>query len=184
MERDVVQVLTQDHAVLKWLGERLQTVSSAAPRSLMFNELARALGAHETVIEETILPAMKSFGWRGLTSDVLTGHAALKRHLAEMLTMDRRSAAFDPAVTQLVEQLKVQCDLEDRKLLPLVQGSLDDTQRTMLAFEAELLLTRMLGEGRSMREVDLAQSVSELLDEAHLVLGSLPAGSVATPITP
>jgi hypothetical protein len=184
MGRDVVQVLTEDHAVLRWLGERLQAATGEATRSLMFNEIARALGAHETVIEATILPALKACGWRGLTSDVLTGHAALKRHLAEMLTLERSDAAFHAALKPLVQKLNAQCKLEEKKLLPLIQECLDDTQREMLAFDAETHLTRILGDGRSVGEVELAQPVSELIEQAHVVLGSLPVNSDAASVQP
>src|SRR5688500_11645740 len=76
MRKDVVQVLLEDHAVLGWLAERLRPVSSTSAGTPMFNEFARALGAHQTVIDQTVIPALKACGWRGLSSDVLTGHMA------------------------------------------------------------------------------------------------------------
>jgi hypothetical protein len=54
----------------------------------------------------------------------------------------------------------------------------------MLAFEADTHLTRILGDGRSVGEVELAQSVSVLLEQAHVVLGSLPVGSDAASVQP
>jgi hypothetical protein len=108
----------------------------------------------------------------------------LKRHLAEMLTLERGTDHFDAALKQLVQQLDIQCELEERKLLPLIHECLDDTQRTMLAFEAETHLTRILGDSHSVGDIDLPQSVSDLLEQAHIVLGSLPSTSSATPVPP
>jgi hypothetical protein len=184
MERDLVQVLAEDHAVLRWLGERLSAATRTA-KPMVFNEFARALGAHETVVEQTVLPALKATGWRGLSSDVLTGHADLRRELADLLTMDKGSAAFDVAVERLLRRLARQCDLEEEKLLPVLRASLDDTQRELLAFDAESHLTRLLGDDApDANELELAQPVNELLEEAHVVLGSLPVGDEQETMSP
>jgi hypothetical protein len=174
MERDVVQVLTEDHAVLGWLGERLRSAPPSESRILMFNEFARALGAHETVIDETVVPALRSCGPGGLSSDLLVSHAALKRSFAEVLTLGRNDPAFAGSLAALIRQLERHCELEERKLLPLLHDCLDDAQREMMAFDAEVHLTRILGDERPREDAALAQPANELLEEAHLVLGSLP----------
>lgn len=173
MRKDVVQVLLEDHAVLGWLAERLRPVDGTSATTSMFNEYSRALGAHQTVIDQTILPALKGIGWRGLSSDVLTGHMALKRSFAELLTLRHDRESFDDALARLIRQVDRQCALEDRKLLPLVAEVLNDSQREMLAFEAEGYLTRILGD-TPLQDADLVQPANELLEEAALVLGSLP----------
>lgn len=172
MRKDVVQVLLEDHAVLGWLGERLRATSGAT--TPMFNEFARALGAHQTVIDQTILPALKACGWRGLSSDVLTSHMALKRSFAELLTLRPDSAGFEASLSALMRQVTLHCDIEDRKLLPLLTDCLSESQREMLAFEAEAHLTQILGD-RPVQDAALAQPATELLEEAQLVLGSLPS---------
>jgi len=184
MERDVVQVLTEDHAVLRWLGERLRTAPTSEARSLMFNEFARALGAHETVIDETVVPALRACGWRELHSDVLTSHATLKRSFAELLTLGRNDPAFAAALAALIRQLARHCELEERMLLPLLHRCLDDAQREMMAFDAEAHLTRILGNERPTEDAALAQPANELLEEAHVVLSSLPTPLDRTPVGP
>lgn len=173
MRKDVVQVLQEDHAVLGWLAERLRSVEGTSAAPAMFNEFSRALGAHQTVIDQTLLPALKGVGWRGLSSEVLTGHMALKRTFAELLTLRHDRQRFDGALARLMRQVDHQSALEDRKLLPLLAHVLDDSQREMLAFEAEGHLTRILGDA-PLLDADLAQPANELLEEAALVLGSLP----------
>jgi hypothetical protein len=184
MERDVVQVLTEDHSVLEWLGDRLRTTHTCDARSLMFNEFARALGAHETVIDETVVPALKSCGWRGLSSDVLTSHSALKRSFAEVLTLGRHDAAFPDVLNALILQLAQHCELERSKLLPVLRDCLDDAQREMMAFDAEAHLMRILGDARPGEDTALAQPANELIEEAQLVLGSLPTRIDRTPPGP
>ena len=176
MRKDVVQVLLEDHAVLAWLGERLRSGGIASIGSPMFNEFARALGAHQTVIDQTVIPALEACGWRGLSSDVLTGHMALKRSFAELLTLRRESTGFDASLAGLMRQLARQCELEDRKLLPLLTDSLSESQREVLAFEAEAHLTHILGD-MPLENAEPALPATELLEEAQLVLSSLPSAN-------
>lgn len=175
MRKDVVQVLLEDHAVLGWLSERQRPAAGAsAAGTPMFNEFARALGAHQTVIDQTVIPALKACGWRGLSSDVLTGHMALKRSFAELLTLRTNSPEFEASLSALMRQMSRQCELEDRKLLPLLVDSLSESQREILAFEAEAHLTQILGD-MPVQDADLAQPAAALLEEAQLVLGSPPS---------
>jgi hypothetical protein len=181
MDRDVLQILTEDHAVLEWLAERLSAARAGRARSVLFNEIARALGAHQTVIDETVLPALKVCGWHGVSSDVLTGHMALKRLLAEALTLERDPPGFDEVVHRLAPQVKAQCGLEQRKLLPVLHRCLDDGQRSLLASDAEQHLTRLLGETPKVHEdADLGLDAEDLVEEAYVVLGSLPGRRATT----
>lgn len=174
MERDVLQILTEDHAVLRWLGERLTAARPGRVRTMLFNEFARALGAHQTVVDQTILPALKGCGWRGVSSDMLASHMALKRLLAETLTLERGDERLDHAVPRIVARTQAHCEIEQQKLLPLVHGLIDDDQRAMMAFDAELHLTRLLGQPRApSADLEFLPRAEDLLEEAHVVLGSL-----------
>ena len=175
MERDVLQVLTEDHAVLGWLADRLQGARPGRARMLLFSEFVRALGAHQTVIDQTVLPALKECGWHGVSSDVLRGHMALKRLLAEALTLERDPAGFDEVLNRLAPQVKAHCELEQRKLIPVLHRCLDDEQRSLMAVDAEQHLTRLLGETPKVHEdADFATNAEDLVEEAYVVLGSLP----------
>ena len=175
MHKDVVAVLDEDHAVLRRLVVRLRSAVGTPACRQVFNEFARTLGGHHTVIDQTVIPALKACKWHGLSSDVLAGHLALKRTLAELLTLPHVGPDFEWALARLLRQLERQGDLEDRKLLPLLARELGDTQRALLAIEAETHLARILGE--TPREGELGLPADELLQEAQLVLGSLPRRS-------
>jgi hypothetical protein len=173
MQKDVLQILTETHAMLGWLAERLQAARPGRSRAILFNEVARSLGAHQTVIDRTILPALKQGGWRGVSSDVLAGHMALKRALAETLTL-RDRAAFDAAIPWLAARLRVQCRLEQEKLVPLLR-CFDDDERIVMAQDAELHLTRLLGDKRHPPDDgEVTPQAEELVEEAYVVLRSLP----------
>ena len=83
-------------------------------------------------------------------------------------------AGFDAALARLVRQVHLQCDLEDRRLLPVLGAALDVSQRAMMAFEAEALLAGILGD-RPVEDAERMQPATALIEEAQVVLGSLPA---------
>jgi len=182
MERDVLQILTEDHAVIEWLVERLRAARPGRARLLLFNEFARSLGAHQTVIDKTVMPALKACGWHGVSSDVLRGHMALKRLLAEAITVERDPAVFDEVACRLAPRVKAQCEMERHKLIPVLHGCLDDEQRSSMAVDAEQHLRRLLGETSQLHEnADFGHDAEDLVEEAYVVLGSLP-GSTGPPL--
>lgn len=182
MDKDVLQILAEDHSVLEWLAQRLQAARPGRVRLALFNELARTLGAHQTVIDQTVLPSLKACGWHGVTSDLLTGHMALKRLLAEALTLERDPAPFDEIVARLVRGVMAQCERERTKLFPVLLGCLDESQRESMALDAEQHLTRLLGEWPVVHEdADFGSDAEALVEEAYVVLGSLPSRDAPTP---
>lgn len=182
MDKDVLQILTEDQAVLAWLADRLLAARPGRSHILMFNEFARALGAHLTVIDQTVLPALKVCGWHGVSSDLLAGHMALKRLLAEALTLEREPSGFVEVVRRLASCVKAQCELEQHKLHPVLFRCIDDEQRSLMAVDAEQHLTRLLGETRKVhQDADFGLDAEDLVEEAYVVLGSLPGRRETTP---
>jgi len=171
MERDILQTLADDHAILRWLTHRLSATPRGRLRSMVFGEFSRALGAHQTVIDRILMPALKSRGWWGVSSDVLVGHAALKRLLADALTLQQDHTGFDAALRSLLAELQVQCQREREKLIPVLWRCFDDDQRSLMAQDAETHLTRLLGDSLESYDPDVWMERPELIEEAYLVLG-------------
>lgn len=174
--KDVLVSLTDDHVVLSWLAHRLRTARDSFSRGLLFNEMAKALGGHLSVMEYVVLPAMSRCGWHGVDSQVLVEHMILKRHLADLLTLERGSAQFDAELQDLCNQVEAQADREQLQLLPALREWLGEGERAMLASEVESRLGAYLGELRAPGEHTDADppTVEELLQEAKVVLASLP----------
>lgn len=182
MERDVAQILIESHATLGALARRLGRGGTHHARSGGFDDFVLALGAHQAVIDKAVVPALKAFGWRGVSSSVLTGHAGLKRLLAETLTMARDHPSFDAARQQLVQAVRTQCERERVELIPVLRRALDEPQRAMAALEADLHLTRLLGDKPDpWRDSELQPGAGELIEEAQIVLGSLAAAGSRPP---
>jgi len=174
--KDVLIALTDDHVVLSWLTHRLRTTSDGFNRSVLFNELAKALGGHLSALEYVVLPALSRCGWRGVDSHVLVEHMILKRHLADLLTLERGSEQFEAETQDLCNQIEAQADREQLELLPALRECLDEGERAMLASEVEARLSAYLGDLRmpgSQKNID-PPTAEELLQEAKVVLASLP----------
>jgi hypothetical protein len=175
MERDLLQVLADDHALLGWVAGRLQCAPSPRGRRAVFPELAAALAAHQTVVDRTVLPALKEMGWHGIRSDLLASHVALKRQLAETVALEREGGDADRALRALALEVQAQCGREILTLLPVLAQRLDGSQRSMLGLDAQQHLTRLLGDTpKTHADVEQESGVADLLDEAYVVLSSLP----------
>lgn len=180
MERmkDVLVALTDDHVVLSWLAHRLQQSHDADANAVLFNELAKALGGHLSALEYVVLPALSRCHWRGLDSTLLLGHMRLKRHLADLLTLPRDSDQFRAQLADFCEQVQAQADQEQLGLLPAIRECLDEGERALLAGEVESRLGAYLDEvaraGPALGALP-PPSADELMREAKLVLGALPA---------
>jgi hypothetical protein len=173
--KDVLVSLTDDHIALSWLAHRLRTARDSFSRGLLFNELAKALGGHLSVMEYVVMPAMSRCGWRGVSSQVLIEHMILKRHLADLLTLERGSDQFEAELQDLCGQVEAQADREQLELLPALRECLGEGERAMLASEVESRLGAYLGELRAPGEHrDDPPTVEDLLQEAKVVLASLP----------
>jgi hypothetical protein len=176
MMKDVLVSLTDDHVVLSWIAHRLHTTQDPVARERLFNELAKALGGHLSALEDVVLPALSRSGWAGIDLQVVVEHMVLKHHLAELLTMARRSDAFETGCSALCERIEAQAQREQMHLLPAVRKGLDEGERAMLAIEVEAHLGAYLSELRTPgAHRDAEPSTAEqLLEDAQLVLASLP----------
>lgn len=176
--KDVLVALTDDHVVLSWLAHRLELSNDSAANAVLFNELAKALGGHLSALEYVVLPALSRCRWRGLDSQLLVGHMTLKRHLADLLTLERDSDQFRAQLTDFCRQVEAHADQEQLVLLPAIRECLDEGERAMLASEVESRLGAYLDEvarkGPALAAAPLP-TADDLLREAQVVLTTLPA---------
>lgn len=178
MAQDVVEILAQDHAALIQAADRLRRETPTPRRSQIFNQFARMLGAHLAIIDDTVIPELKGLGWRGVSSAMLTAHVELKRSLAELLTQ-RGSPAFQDALSRLATQLQAQIDSEKAHLFPLLRQCLDESHLAFLGLDAHARRSEILGDGVEDGDPANLRGVDELLEEAQVVLSSLPNSAVA-----
>lgn len=173
MNKDIVTVVSENHAVLAWLAERLPACEPGPARRFLFDEYAKALGGHLRAVDAVVIPALRVKGWRDVSSALLIGHVQLKSQLAEVLTLNAETPGFKRAFAALTAGAAAQCEREGRQLLPLLDKQLNDSERLLLGGEALEHRDRVMGDG--VPAFDDSQPAAELVEEAKLVLGGLPS---------
>lgn len=172
MSKDIVAVVLENHAALAWLSERLPAADRRPAQRLLFDEYAKALGGHLRAIDAVVIPALRSKGWRNLSSAVLVGHVELKGQLADLLTVDAEAPDFEGAFAALVVNVATQAERENKQLLPLLSRQFNARERLMLGGEALEHRERVMGDG--VPSFADSQPAAELVAEARLVLGGGP----------
>jgi hypothetical protein len=172
MNQDVVAVISDHHTVLDWLIERLGSAGPGPTRRVLFDEFAKALGAHLRAIDETVIPALRAQGWRNVSSSLLVGHVDIKHRLGELITLSVSTPEHDAALAALGLRLQAQRRRETEQLLPLLQVSLGDWQSRELGTEVREHMNRVIGE-RPSGFAD-SEPAHALLEEARLVIGTFP----------
>jgi hypothetical protein len=177
--KDVLVSLTEDHLFLCQLARRVRTMSDRLSRSALFDELAKALGGHFGGLENVVLPAFSHAGAYRLRSEVLIAHMNLKRRLADLLMMERRNATFEAELLLFCDEVEAQAELEQRELLPALRDGLAAAERAFMAAEVEAQMSARVGRSllRHASESAEPRRANELLQEAEVVLGSLPGRS-------
>ena len=82
MQNEIVGVLDEDHVRLGELAAGLRACHRPAYALRQFDEFAQLLGGHLLVMKRIVYPALKTIGWKDVSSVLLLGHARLSRSFA------------------------------------------------------------------------------------------------------
>jgi hypothetical protein len=184
MQHDIVAVLEENHDRLIELAGSLRACPRPQVAMVQFNEFAVLLGAHLGVMKRVVYPALKSIGWKDVSSTVLLGHAKLTQAFAEVLTLKKANGAFADALGDLLEATAWLVAQERSALLPLLQKNLTDGTRLAMAAEASNYVPRTSvttsWSGSDFRR----QSARDWIEAARLLLGAMQADDVRQEPTP
>lgn len=131
---DVIELLTAQHAEVDELFERIER--GTGDRRALFLELANKLAAHATVEEELFYPSVMAKGTSELLLESVEEHLAVKRLLADMISMRVLDEKFDAKLSVLKEQVTHHAHREEEaKLFPKVRTLLSRDERAALGSE-------------------------------------------------
>lgn len=140
---DVLELLQSQHSEVDALIEQLEQ-GKGDPRAA-FSELADKLAAHATVEERIFYPQSMSSETSELLHESVEEHLAIKRLLADMLTMDPSSEEFAAKLSVLKEAVSHHAhEEEEAKLFPKLRRLLDADQRAALGNEVLALFELLL----------------------------------------
>lgn len=167
---DFEKVLHSHHFLFQRLSERISEASTPMHRRRLFDDLARALGGYFRAMEKAVWPTLNAHGWKAVPSDVLVGHAKLKRGVAEVLAARDRPQLFDERLFALLPGLREQATMEAGQLLPAIRRLLTDEESRSLGAQATAQMKLVFDTSSD----SFLREPQDLIDEARVVLGTFP----------
>lgn len=140
---DVLELLTSQHSEVDALFEQLEQRKGDVRAA--FTELADKLAAHATVEERIFYPAVMAKDTSDMLHESVEEHLAIKRVLADLLTMDLSSDEFSAKLSVLKEEVSHHAhEEEEDKLFPKIRASLDADQLAALGNEVLALFEQLM----------------------------------------
>jgi hemerythrin superfamily protein len=140
---DVLELLETQHREVDALLEQLER--RQGDLRAVFVELSDKLAAHATVEERIFYPSVMSSDTEEILHESVEEHLAVKRVLADLLTMDLSSEEFAAKLSVLKEHVSHHAhEEEEGKLFPKLRASLDAEERAALGNEVLALFEQLL----------------------------------------
>jgi hemerythrin superfamily protein len=131
---DVIDLLTSQHREVDALIAQIEAGEGDVQAA--FGELANKLAAHAGAEEQVFYPAVMARETNDLLQESVEEHLAIKRVLADMITMKIGDDSFKAKLSVLKEEVSHHAhDEEEDKLFPKLRGLLDADQRAALGNE-------------------------------------------------
>lgn len=130
---DVVELLTAQH---KEVDELIEKIEKEGNRRDLFMQVANNLAAHATIEEKIFYPAVMAKDTNELLQEAVEEHLAIKRLLADLITMKLDKEQFDAKLSVLKEQVSHHAHKEEEdELFPKVEKMFSAEERAGLGGE-------------------------------------------------
>jgi hemerythrin superfamily protein len=131
---DVLGLLESQHKEVDDLLAQIE--SGNGNRRALLVELADKLGAHATAEEKVFYPAIMAKQTNEMLQEAVEEHLAIKRILADLVTMKLEDDAFKAKLSVLKEQVAHHAhEEEEKKLFPKVKDLFSRDERAALGNE-------------------------------------------------
>jgi len=140
---NALDLLTEQHDEIDALFAQLETDGDG--RQAAFIELADKLAAHATIEEKLFYPRVVSGETSELLHQFVEEHLAMKRVLADLVTMDLDTEQFQAKLAVLKEEVSLHAhDHEEAKLFPILRTSMDPDELAGLGNELLVMFEQLL----------------------------------------
>lgn len=140
---DVLELLATQHKEVDMLIAEIE--KGDGERGELFTELANRLAAHATVEEKLFYPAVMAKETSELLHESVEEHLAIKRILADLITMKLDDDSFDAKLSVLKEQVSHHAHKEEEaKLFPRVRALMNADERAALGNEVLVMFEELL----------------------------------------
>jgi len=160
---NALDLLTEQHAELDQLFKLIE--SQRGNRRAAVIELASKLAAHTTIEEKLFYPCIMAEETSQLLLESLEEHLAIKRGLADMLTVEVDAAELDGKVSRLRERVLHHAhEQEEGKLFPAVRTMMTANELAVLGNELIVMFEHLM-----------AAEPRKLVPDQTIEAASLPA---------
>lgn len=142
LSTDVVELLISQHDEVDAL---LAALRQGGDRAALFDELADKLAAHATIEEKVFYPAVMARTTEDQLHEAVEEHLAIKRILADLITMPVDDATFKAKLSVLAENISHHAHKEEEaKLFPKVRELLSVDERAALGNECLVMFEQLM----------------------------------------
>ncbi|MBA3460567.1 MAG: hemerythrin domain-containing protein [Deltaproteobacteria bacterium] len=140
---DVLELLTSQHSEMDELFAMLE--KGEGNRAALFTELADMLAAHSTAEEKVFYPAIMSKDTEAKLQESVEEHLAIKRVLADLISMKLDDDMFVAKLKVLKEQVAHHAHEEEEKdLFPKVKDMFASHERAALGNEVLVMFEDLM----------------------------------------
>lgn len=122
---DAVQLLEDDHAIVRDLAQAFDDATSSPDRRLIGHQLLTALEIHAAVEETIFYPAMAPSD-PDLVAEAVGEHRVVKHLVAELRTLALGDDEFANRLRQIVEEVEHHVDEEEKEMFPKARAALSN----------------------------------------------------------
>jgi hemerythrin-like domain-containing protein len=142
---DAVQLLKDDHAVVRELAQEFEAATSSSDRRLIAHQLLTALEVHAALEETIFYPAMAATA-PNLVGEAIEEHRVVKQLVAELRTLAVGDDEFATRLGQIVEQVEHHAEEEEAEMFPqahdVLGSELQNLGLKIQTLKQQLLATR------------------------------------------
>ena len=133
MRTDAIEMLKEDHRIVRELFEELEELSDDAPRQPVFDRLRDELLAHAFVEETVFYTALTQFdSLADLLDDSFEDHREMKDVLLEIEEVGVGSDEFLDQIEDLRDLVEEHVDIEEAELFPYARDVLPEDEYARL----------------------------------------------------
>ena len=140
---DALKLLTEQHKEVDALIAKLE--KDPADKDELFEELADKIAAHATMEEKLFYPAVRARQTEDILRESVEEHLAVKRIIADMLSLDSDDDQWDAKLSVVKEQLEHHAhEEEEGELFPKVRKLFGKDELEALGGEMAALFEELL----------------------------------------
>jgi hemerythrin-like domain-containing protein len=143
------ELLKHQHDEVRDLYRKYEQAEDDDEKLALFEDIADTLAAHAAVEERLFYPAIYGDTLGQELREAVEEHLAMKRELADLLTMTPDDDAFDAKMKVLIDMVEHHVDDEEREILPKAESQLGEAGLRRLGAQMERLFEELMNEGPS-----------------------------------